>query len=74
MKSEQEKHKKQVSTEQNNDKNKLIEITNEKTNPEKQVITLKHINIQLEKQIMSNKEQTEKENNVGIVNGEQDET
>ena len=30
MKSEQEKHKKQVSTEQNNDKKKLIEISNEK--------------------------------------------
>ena len=30
MKSEQEKHKKQVSTKQNNDKKKLIEISNEK--------------------------------------------
>ena len=73
MKSEQEKDKKQVSTEQNNGKKKLIEISNEKTNLEKQVITLKHLNIQLEKQIMSNKEQTEKENNVGTVFGEQDE-
>ena len=74
MKSEQEKHKKQVSTEQNNDKKKLIQISNEKTNLKKQVITLKHLNIKLEKQIMSSKEQTEKENNVGTVIGEQDET
>ena len=51
MKSKQEKHKKQVSTEQNKDK---------KTNLEKQVITLKHLNIQLGKQIMSIKEQAEK--------------
>ena len=29
MKSEQEKYRKQVSTEQNNDKKKLIEISNE---------------------------------------------
>ena len=50
MKSKQEKHKKQVSTEQNKDK---------KTNLEKQVITLKHLNIQLRKQIMSSKDQTE---------------
>ena len=42
MKSEQEKHKTQVSTEQKNDKKKLIEITNEKRNLEEQVITLKH--------------------------------
>ena len=46
MKSEQEKRKKQVSTEQNNDKKKLIEISNEKTNLAKQVVTLKHLNIQ----------------------------
>ena len=32
VKSEQEKHKTQVSTEQKNDKKKLIEITNEKRN------------------------------------------
>ena len=74
MKSEQEKYKKQVSTEQNNDIKKLIEIANSKTNLEKQVITLKHHNIQREKQIMSSKEQAEKENNVGIVIGQQDET
>ena len=30
--------------------------------------------MQLEKEIMRSKEQTEKENNVGIVAGEQDET
>ena len=74
MKSEQESHEKQVSSEQNNDKSKLIQISNEKTNLQKQVMTLKHLNIQLEKQIMSSKEQTEKENNVGTVIGEQDET
>ena len=74
MKSEKEKHKTKVSTEQKNDKKKLIEITNEKRNPEEQVITLKHLNIQLEKQVMSSKEKTEKEKNVGTVTGEQDET
>ena len=74
MKSELEKYKKQVSTEQNNDKKKLTEISNEKTNLEKQVTTLKYLKIQLEKQIMSSKEQTEKENNTGIVIGQQDET
>ena len=67
MKSEQEKYKKQISTEQNIDKKKLIEISNENANLEKHIITLKHLNIQLEKQIMSSKEQTEKENNVGTV-------
>ena len=41
MKSEQEKYKMQVSTEQKNDNKKLIEITNEKRNLEEQVITLK---------------------------------
>ena len=35
--------------------------------------TIKHLNVQLEKQIMSRKQQTEKENNVGTVIGEQDE-
>ena len=74
MKSEKEKHKTKVSTEQKNDKKKLIEITNEKRNPEEQVITLKHLNIQLEKQVMSSKEKTEKEKNVGTVTGAQDET
>ena len=73
-KSEQEKYKKQVSTEQNNDKKKLIEISSDKTNLEKQVITLKHFNIQLEKHIMSSTEQAEKEKNVEIVIGQQDET
>ena len=73
MESEQEKYKKQVSTEQNNDKKKLIEIPNKKANLEEQAIILKHLNIQLQKQIMSSKEPAEKENNVGIVIGKQDE-
>ena len=72
MKSEQEKYKMQVSTEQKNDNKKLIEITNEKRNLEEQVITLKHLKIQLEKQIMGIKEKVEKEKNVGTVTGEQD--
>lgn len=45
MKNEREKHEQQVNTEQNNNKKKLIKISNRKTNVEKQVITLKHLNI-----------------------------
>ena len=74
MKSEQEKYKMQVSTEQKNDNKKLIEITNEKRNLEEQVITLKHLNIQLEKQIINSKGKTENGKNIGTVTGEQNET
>ena len=49
----QGKQKKQVSTEDNDDRKKLIDISNEKPNLEKQVITLKHLNIQLGKQLKS---------------------
>ena len=45
MKTEQEKNKKQVCNEQNDDKKKLRDTSNEKISLGKQVITCKHLSM-----------------------------